>query len=51
MFDPSPTERARVFISYKYQIEPDQSVVDQAVRAPEPHHAAFIGKKILPALE
>jgi hypothetical protein len=51
MFDPSPTERARVFISYKHQIEPDQSVVDQVVLAPEPHHTVFIDKKILPALE
>jgi hypothetical protein len=51
MFDSPPTERARVFISYKHKVEPDQSVVDQVVRALEPHHAIFIDKKILRALE
>jgi hypothetical protein len=51
MIDPSPTERARVFISYKCQIEPDQSVVDRAAGALEPHYPVFIDKKILPALE
>jgi len=51
MFDPPPTKRARVFISYTHKVEPDQSVVDQAVRALEPHHAVFIDKKILPAPE
>jgi hypothetical protein len=51
MFDPPPTKRARVSISYIHKVEPDQSVVDQAVRAPEPHHTVFIDKKILPALE
>ncbi len=51
MFDPLPAERARVFISYKHKVEPDQSVVDQVVRALEPHHTVFIDKKILPGLE
>jgi hypothetical protein len=51
MFDPSPTKRARVFISYIHKVAPDQSVVDQVVRALEPHHAVFIDNKILPALE
>ena len=51
MLDPLPTGRERVFISYKHKVEPDQSVVDQAVRALKPHHTAFINKKILPALE
>jgi hypothetical protein len=51
MFDSPPTERAHVFISYKHQVGPDQSVVDQVVRALEPHHAVFIDEKILPALE
>jgi len=51
MFDHSPAERARVFISYKHQVGPDQSVADQVVRALELHHTAFIDKKILPALE
>jgi len=51
MFDPPPAVRARIFISYKHKVEPDQSVVDQVVRALEPHHAMFIDKKILPALE
>jgi hypothetical protein len=41
----------RVFISYKHKIEPDQSVVNQAVEALEPHHTIFIDKKILPGLE
>jgi len=45
MFDPPPTKRARFFISYTHKVEPDQSVVDQVVRAPEPHHAVFIDKK------
>jgi hypothetical protein len=48
MFDHSPVERARAFIPYKHKVEPDQSVVDQVVRALEPHHAVFIKKKILP---
>jgi hypothetical protein len=51
MFDPSPTERGRVFISYKNKVEPDQSVVYQVVRALELHHTVFIDKKIMPALE
>src|SRR6266545_4323525 len=51
MFDPLPAERARVFISYKHKVEPDQSVVDHVVRALEPHHTVFIDKKILPGLE
>jgi hypothetical protein len=51
MFDPPPAERVRVFISYKHKVEPDQSVVDQVVRALEPHHTVFIDKKILPGLE
>jgi hypothetical protein len=51
MFDSPPAERARVLISYKHQVGPDQSVVDQVVRALEPHHPVFIDKKILPALE
>jgi hypothetical protein len=51
MFDHSPVERARVFIRYKHKVEPDQSVVDQVVRALEPHRAVFIEKKILPGPE
>jgi hypothetical protein len=51
MFDPSPTERARVFISYKHQVGPDRSVVDQVALSLGPHHTVFIDKKILPALE
>jgi hypothetical protein len=51
MFDPLPTEQARVFISYKHKVEPDLSVADPVVRALEPHHPLFIDKKILPALE
>src|SRR5262245_32729130 len=51
MFDPLPAERARVFISYKHKVEPDQSVVDQVVRALEPNHTIFIDKKILPGME
>src|SRR5262245_44500586 len=43
--------RSHVFISYKHKVEPDQSVVDQVVRALEPHHTVFIDKKILPGLE
>ncbi len=51
MFDSPPTVRAPVFISYKHKVEPDHSVVDQAVRALETHHPVFIDKKILPAPE
>jgi hypothetical protein len=51
MFDLPPIKQARVFISYRHKVEPDQSVVDQVVRALEPHHTVFIDKKILPALE
>jgi hypothetical protein len=51
MFDHSPVERARVFIPYKHKVEPDQSVVDQVVRALEPHRDVFIEKKILPGPE
>jgi hypothetical protein len=51
MFDHSPVERARDFISYEHKVEPDQSVVYQVLRAHEPHHPLFIDKKILPALE
>jgi hypothetical protein len=51
MFDPLPTERTRVFTIYKYKVEPDQSVADQAVLALKPHHTVFTDKKILPALE
>src|SRR4030095_12471111 len=51
MFDPLSTKLARVFISYIHKVEPDQSVVDQVVRALEPHHTVFIDKKILPGLE
>jgi hypothetical protein len=46
-----PDPPARVFISYKHKVEPDQSVVDQVVEALEPHHAVFIDKKTLPGLE
>jgi hypothetical protein len=38
----------RVFISYRHDVEPDQSVVDQVVRALEPHHTIFIDKKSYP---
>jgi hypothetical protein len=51
MFDPLPTERARVLNSYKHKVEPDQSIADQVVPALKPHHTVFINKKILPALE
>ena len=51
MVDPSPTEWARVFISYKHKVEPDQPVADQVVLALESHHPLFIDKKILRALE
>jgi hypothetical protein len=51
MFDRPPIKQARVFISYIHKVEPDQSVVDQVVRALEPHHTVFIDIKILPALE
>jgi hypothetical protein len=47
MLDPPSAERARVFISYKHNIEPVQSAVDQVVLALEPHHAIFIDKKIM----
>ena len=48
MLDHSPVERARVFISYKHKVEPDRSVVDQVVRALEPHLAVYVENKILP---
>src|SRR5262245_27967675 len=51
MFGSPSAMRARVFISYKHKVEPDQSVVDQVVRALEPHHTVFIDKIILPGLE
>jgi len=51
MFNPPPTKLARAFISYKHKVGLDQSVVDQVVRALEPHHTVFIDKKILRALE
>jgi hypothetical protein len=51
MFDPQPTGRERVFISYKNKVGPDQSIANQVVLALKPHHTAFIDKKILPALE
>jgi hypothetical protein len=51
MFDPTTTKRARRFISYKHKVEPDQSVVDQVVRALEPHHNIFIDEKILASAE
>ena len=51
MVAPPSAEQARVFISYKHKVEPDQSVFDQVVRALEQHHTVFIGKKLLPCLE
>jgi hypothetical protein len=51
MFDPLSTKLARVFISYMHKVAPDQSVVDQVVRALETHLTVFIDKKILRALE
>src|SRR5262249_37775352 len=47
----SAKQKARIFISYKHKIEPDQKVVDQVVQALEPFHTVFIDKKILPSLE
>jgi hypothetical protein len=51
MFDPLPTERARVFIRRKHKVRLDQSVSDQVVLALEPHHTVLIDKKILPTPE
>jgi hypothetical protein len=51
MFDSLLTGRERAFISYRHKVESDQSIVDQVVVALEPHHTAFIGKKIPPAVE
>ncbi|HEU0176151.1 MAG TPA: TIR domain-containing protein [Blastocatellia bacterium] len=51
MFAPPSADRARIFISYKYKVEPDQSVFDQVVRALEQHHAVFIDNNFLPCLE
>jgi len=51
MFDPLPTEQARVFISCKHKVEPDQLFADQVVLALKPRHTGFIDKKILFALE
>ena len=51
MFDPPTTKRAGVFISYRHKVEPDQSVVDQIVRALEPHHNVFTDKKTLAGVE
>jgi len=51
MVDPPSAKRARIFISYKHKVEPDQSVVDNVVQTLEPHHTVFIDKKILPSLE
>jgi hypothetical protein len=51
MFAPPSAKRARIFISYKHKVEPDQSVVDRVVQTLEPHHTIFIDKKILPGLE
>lgn len=43
---------ARIFISYKHKVEPDQTVVNQVVAALEQqHHTIFIDKKILPGTE
>ena len=46
MLDSPSAKRARIFISYKHKVEPDQSVVDQVVQTLEPHHTIFIDKKI-----
>jgi hypothetical protein len=51
MFDPTTTKRAHLFISYKHKVEPDQSVVDQVVRALESHHTVVTDEKILAGAE
>lgn len=52
MFDSSPAKKhARIFISYKHKVEPDQTIVDRVVEELEPQHIIFIDRKILPSLE
>ncbi|MGH9847739.1 MAG: AAA-like domain-containing protein, partial [Blastocatellia bacterium] len=48
----SDSSAKRIFISYKHNVEPDQSVVDRVVGALElQRHIVFIDKKILPGDE
>ncbi|MCI0694225.1 AAA-like domain-containing protein [candidate division KSB1 bacterium] len=45
--EPSPPKRARVFISYKRNVEPDQAVAQQVYQALSQTHEVFIDQNML----
>ncbi len=45
--EPPPLKRARVFISYKHNVEPDQSIAQQIYQALRQEHEVFIDQNML----